>query len=71
MKIFVTGIAGMIGMHTAIKLKDNGHTVSGIDSFNNYYDVNLKHDRATILRNKNISVLKSKKTSFLVGLPMI
>jgi len=57
MKIFVTGIAGMIGMHTAIKLKDNGHTVSGIDSFNNYYDVNLKHDRATILRNKNVSVL--------------
>jgi len=50
MKIFITGIAGMIGMHAAKQLKFNGHEVTGIDNFNNYYDVALKQDRADILQ---------------------
>ena len=45
MKILVTGCAGFIGMHAAEKLALNGHQVIGIDSLNNYYDVNLKQDR--------------------------
>lgn len=49
MKIFITGIAGMIGMHAAKQLKFNGHEVTGIDNFNQYYDVTLKRDRASIL----------------------
>lgn len=57
MKIFVTGISGMIGMHSALKLKKNGYEVTGIDNFNNYYDVVLKYERAKILRENGISVL--------------
>ena len=44
MNIFITGIAGMIGMHTAKKLASEGHHVIGIDNYNNYYDVILKID---------------------------
>lgn len=45
MKILVTGAAGFIGMHTALKLLDSGHQVIGIDNLNDYYDVQLKVDR--------------------------
>ena len=48
-KIFITGIAGMIGYHTAKKLMDAGYHVSGIDNFNSYYDPKLKHDREALL----------------------
>lgn len=48
-KIFITGIAGMIGYHTARKLMDAGYHVSGIDNFNSYYDPKLKHDREALL----------------------
>ena len=42
MKILITGAAGFIGMHTALKLLADGHEVIGIDNLNGYYDVNLK-----------------------------
>lgn len=45
MKILVTGAAGFIGHHLAIKLLQNQHVVVGLDSLNNYYDVNIKYDR--------------------------
>lgn len=45
MKILVTGAAGFIGMHTALKLLERGDEVVGIDNLNDYYDVQLKHDR--------------------------
>ena len=45
MKILVTGAAGFIGMHTALKLLERGDEVIGIDNLNDYYDVQLKHDR--------------------------
>ena len=45
MKILVTGAAGFIGMHTALRLLQRGDTVVGIDNLNDYYDVRLKHDR--------------------------
>jgi len=48
-KIFITGIAGMIGYHTAKKLMDAGYHVSGIDNFNSYYDPKLKHAREALL----------------------
>lgn len=48
----------MIGMHVALLLKKNGHEVSGIDNFNDYYDVVLKYDRAKVLRENGISVLR-------------
>ena len=40
--IFITGIAGMIGFHSARKFKENGWNVTGIDNFNDYYDPKLK-----------------------------
>lgn len=45
MKILITGTAGFIGMHLAQKLLDRGDEVVGLDSLNDYYDVNLKHNR--------------------------
>jgi UDP-glucuronate 4-epimerase len=45
MKILVTGSAGFIGYHLTNKLLKAGHEVVGLDSINDYYDVNLKFDR--------------------------
>ena len=42
MKILVTGTAGFIGNHVALKLLERGDEVIGIDNVNDYYDVNLK-----------------------------
>lgn len=53
MKIFITGITGFIGFHLAQELKAFGHTVTGCDNYNGYYDKNLKIDRAAILDQYN------------------
>ena len=45
MKILVTGTAGFIGFYLAKKLVSLGHSVVGIDSINDYYDVKLKYAR--------------------------
>lgn len=45
MEILVTGTAGFIGSHLAIRLLERGDTVIGIDNLNDYYDVNLKKSR--------------------------
>ncbi|HSC53844.1 MAG TPA: NAD-dependent epimerase [Phnomibacter sp.] len=45
MKILVTGTAGFIGFHLANRLLKEGHQVVGLDSINDYYDVNLKYSR--------------------------
>ena len=47
MNILITGTAGFIGFHIANRLLKDGHTVTGIDSVNDYYDVTLKHNRLT------------------------
>lgn len=52
-KILVTGAAGFIGYHLSSWLCKNGHQVMGIDSLNNYYDVNLKLDRINQLRRES------------------
>jgi len=44
-KILVTGTAGFIGFHLAKKLLERGDEVVGVDSINDYYDVNLKYAR--------------------------
>ncbi len=43
--ILVTGAAGFIGYHTSALLAGKGHNVIGVDSVNDYYDVQLKRDR--------------------------
>lgn len=45
MKILVTGAAGFIGMHVALRLLGAGHHVHGIDNLNDYYDPTLKAAR--------------------------
>lgn len=49
MNVLVTGAAGFIGMHLSLRLIDLGHNVIGVDSLNDYYDVQLKKDRLEIL----------------------
>ena len=43
--ILVTGAAGFIGFHLSLALLKAGHNVVGLDSINDYYDVNLKYAR--------------------------
>lgn len=45
----VTGVAGFIGMHVAHTLLEQGQSVLGIDSINDYYDPQLKLGRLTKL----------------------
>ena len=45
MKVLVTGSAGFIGMHTALRLLREGYDVVGLDNINDYYAVQLKWDR--------------------------
>ena len=44
MRYLVTGAAGFIGSHLADGLRDQGHDVVGLDSFTDYYDVELKEE---------------------------
>jgi UDP-glucuronate 4-epimerase len=48
-RILVTGSAGFIGFHLSMRLLFEGHQVIGLDNLNDYYDVNLKHDRLALL----------------------
>jgi UDP-glucuronate 4-epimerase len=55
MAILVTGAAGFIGYHTCKKLLSRGESVIGIDNVNDYYQVKLKHDRITDIKNSRSS----------------
>lgn len=45
MKVLVTGTAGFIGSHVALRLLERGDEVVGLDNLNDYYDVTLKKAR--------------------------
>ena len=45
----VTGAAGFIGFHLSMRLLARGEEVVGFDNLNDYYSVNLKHDRLKLL----------------------
>ncbi|GAA0892356.1 NAD-dependent epimerase [Fulvivirga kasyanovii] len=51
--ILVTGAAGFIGFHLCKVLCNKGYNVTGIDNLNDYYDVNLKKSRLSILETKD------------------
>lgn len=82
MNILITGAVGFIGFHLALKLKERGELVYGYDNFNSYYEIQLKLDRAEILKNNGIEIfhadirdkellkkiLKEKKITHLVHL---
>ena len=57
MKIIITGACGFIGFHLSKKLLEQNHSILGIDSLNDYYDLSLKEKRLTKLR-------ESKKFKF-------
>ena len=46
----ITGAAGFIGFHLALRLLDRGDHVVGLDNLNDYYSVDLKNDRLALLR---------------------
>ena len=52
MKTLITGTAGFIGFHTAMKMLERGETVIGLDSVNDYYDTALKEGRLAELEKK-------------------
>ena len=51
--ILVTGAAGFIGFNLASNLLKKKYNVIGIDSFDSYYDVNLKKRRILKLKSYN------------------
>ena len=56
MNVLVTGVAGFIGFHLSSRLLLDGYDVVGIDNLNDYYDVNLKKKRLSIIsENPNFS----------------
>ena len=52
MIILVTGAAGFIGSHVALRLLARGDTVIGLDNLNDYYDVSLKEARLARLTSQ-------------------
>ena len=50
MSILITGSAGFIGFHTALKFLKMGKKVYGLDNINKYYDTKLKRDRIKLLK---------------------
>jgi|LauGreSBDMM110SN_4_FD.fasta_scaffold00193_7 UDP-glucuronate 4-epimerase len=57
MKYLVTGAAGFIGSHLLKSLAEEGHSVLGLDNYNDYYSPQMKRLRvATILRPLGLEV---------------
>lgn len=53
MNVLVTGAAGFIGFFLSQRLLADGHIVYGVDNLNNYYDVQLKYDRLSLLNGQS------------------
>jgi UDP-glucuronate 4-epimerase len=59
-RVLITGAAGFIGMHTAIRFLKEGWDVVGIDNLNDYYSVSLKRDRLNLI----LSTSEEEKKEF-------
>ena len=66
MNVLITGSIGFIGFHLSKKLLENDFFVVGVDNQNNYYDVDLKLQRLSILnkyklyKHHNIDISNKK-----------
>lgn len=49
--ILVTGAAGFVGYYLSQRLTEQGHRVIGIDNMNDYYDVRLKEERLSKMKD--------------------
>jgi UDP-glucuronate 4-epimerase len=58
-RILITGAAGFIGFHLTKALKKRGDFCIGLDNFNNYYNPELKKNRASQLQKLDIEVITS------------
>lgn len=56
--VFITGAAGFVGFHLARHLAERGDVVVGYDNFNDYYNPQLKRERAKILQEAGIRVIE-------------
>jgi UDP-glucuronate 4-epimerase len=65
MTVLITGVAGFIGMHSAIKFIDSGYDVIGIDNMSDYYSVELKHARLTNIKNHPNILAKKSEFEFI------
>ena len=49
MQTLITGAAGFIGFHLALRILKKGEELVCIDNLNDYYDIKLKESRLKIL----------------------
>jgi UDP-glucuronate 4-epimerase len=64
--ILLTGMAGFIGTHTAIRLIRDGASVVGLDNMNDYYSPQLKRDRLDYIKQQ-IGPQNAAKLTFVEG----
>ena len=55
MKVLLTGVAGFIGMHCALRLLERGDEVAGVDNLSDYYSVELKKARLAQIPKRGFS----------------
>ncbi|MER2265953.1 NAD-dependent epimerase/dehydratase family protein [Methylobacterium oxalidis] len=61
MRVLVTGSAGFIGFHLSRLLLAEGHAVTGLDGFSDYYDVGLKRARhAELARHPGFEAVEGR-----------
>jgi UDP-glucuronate 4-epimerase len=69
--LLITGAAGFIGFHLARKRLELGDHVVGVDNLNEYYDVNLKRKRLSILKKYPNFLFKKLNISDRVLVPQL
>lgn len=58
-KVLLTGAAGFIGSKTAQLLLDQGIEVVGLDNLNDYYSVELKKHRLSLIKNSKFTFIEA------------